>query len=293
MMIKSMTGYGGASGHAESQELSVELKSVNNRYLDVSVRLPRTYLFAEEAIKAAVGGHISRGKADVFISVSSAAGDDTQVCVNEALAGRYVSALNALALAQGLRGDFSAVDVAKLPDVLTTEKVEADKNLVAEAILSLLGEALVNFDAMRAKEGEKLAADVEARLDSVEGHIAFVEERSPQTVSEYREKLYQRMREILEDKNIDEGRILAEAAIFADRSAVAEETVRLRSHISQLREMIRGSSPAGRKLDFLIQEMNREANTIGSKCSDLDITRHVVDLKAEIEKIREQVQNVE
>ena len=292
-MIKSMTGYGGAKGELEGFEISIELKSVNNRYLDTSVRLPRSFIFAEERIKSTVQTHISRGKVDVFITVNSSGADSIVVSVNDALAKGYIDAMRGLAEKYELDSQIPVISVARFPDVLTVEKKEADKEALSEALIEVLESALSEFDAMRCKEGEKLREDVLRRADDIEKLVCFVEERSPQTVSEYRAKLETKMKEVLENTSIEEPRILVEAAIFADKVSVDEETVRLRSHLSQLREMTEGDSPVGRKLDFLVQEMNREANTIGSKANNTDIARCVMDVKAEIEKIREQIQNVE
>lgn len=292
-MIKSMTGYGGAKGEAEGFEISIELKSVNNRYLDTNIRLQRSFIFAEEALKSAVQSHISRGKVDVFVTVNSSGAENLVVSVNDALAAGYVEAMRGLAEKYELNPEIPVVSIARFPDVLSVEKQEADKEAVTGALSSVLESALREFDEMRMREGEKLHADILARASEIERLTAFVEERSPKTVAAYRAKLEARMREILENTTIDESRILTEAALFADKVAVNEETVRLRSHLSQLLEMISGDSPVGRKLDFLIQEMNREVNTIGSKGNDTEIARSVVDLKAEIEKIREQIQNIE
>jgi len=292
-MIKSMTGYGGAKGSVEGLELSVEVKSVNNRYLDTTVRLPRAFIFAEEAIKAAVQKHISRGKVDVYITVDSSKTENVVVSVNEPLLEGYISALRLIAEKYGLQDDITAVNVARFQDVLTVEKKELDQDSLAAGICGILEEALSALDGMRLREGEKLREDILGRLTVIESMVSFVEERSPQTIAEYTERLKQRIREFLENREIDESRLLTEVAIFADKVAVDEETVRLRSHISQFRELIMGGSPVGRKLDFLIQEFNREVNTIGSKCSDGAIARTVVELKAEIEKIREQIQNIE
>ena len=292
-MIKSMTGYGGAKGSAEGLSLSIELKSVNNRYLDVSVKLPRSFLFAEELIKAAVGRHISRGKVDVFVSVDSSASDDMVVRVNEPLLRGYMDALGAVAEKYGLENDMTLMSVCRLPEVLSTDRRELDNSALAEGLSAILEQALEEYDAMRLREGEKLRDDVLSRLDEISRLTGIVEEASPVTVAEYRARLEQKLREVLGSANIDESRILTEAAIFADKVAVDEEAVRLRSHVSQLRGLAEGDSPAGRKMDFLIQELNREANTIGSKCQNADIAHVVVGLKAEIEKIREQIQNVE
>ena len=292
-MIKSMTGYGGAKGSAEGLSLSIELKSVNNRYLDVSVKLPRSFLFAEELIKAAVGRHISRGKVDVFVSVDSSASDDMVVRVNEPLLRGYMDALGAVAEKYGLENDMTLMSVCRLPEVLSTDRRELDNSALAEGLSAILEQALEEYDAMRLREGEKLRDDVLSRLDEISRLTGIVEEASPVTVAEYRARLEQKLREVLGSANIDDSRILTEAAIFADKVAVDEETVRLRSHLSQLRHMLEQGGAIGRKLDFLIQEFNREANTIGSKCSDIETAGYVVDIKAEIEKIREQIQNIE
>jgi uncharacterized protein (TIGR00255 family) len=292
-MIRSMTGYGSAKGSCEGLEITVELKSVNNRYLDCSVRLPRTFLFAEDAVKSRVQGHISRGKVDAFITVDSTGADDTVVRVDLPLARGYAAAIAEIADTLGLENDLSALTVGRFPDVLTVEKKQADKDAISAALAEISESALREYDAMREREGEKLAADISVRLDTIEALVSRVEERSPETVKEYRERLYKKMSEVLESSNIDEQRILLEAGIFADKIAVDEETVRLRSHIEQMRGMLSTGSPIGRKMDFLIQEFNREANTIGSKCSDSAISKIVIELKSEIEKIREQIQNIE
>ena len=292
-MIKSMTGYGSAKGSAEGLEITVELKSVNNRYLDTSVRLPRSFIFAEDAVKSAVQSHISRGKVDVFVTVDSAAAGDMSVRVNEALLKGYIEAIGHIAEEYSLTNDLTAMSVARFPDVLSVEKKDMDAEQIAAAISDIAEKALQDFDEMRIREGEKLRDDVLNRLDTIDSLVSIVEEKAPETVKEYRERLTQKMAEVLGTAGIDESRILTEAAIFADHIAVDEETVRLRSHMSQLRTMIGGNSPIGRKIDFLVQEFNREANTIGSKCQNSDIAHVVVDLKSEIEKIREQIQNIE
>ena len=292
-MIKSMTGYGCAKGAVEGLEISVELKSVNNRYLDASVRLPRSFLFAEEMVKSCVQKHISRGKVDVFVSVNSANAGDMAVQVNEALLKGYIEAVRHIAAEYGLTDDLSAVNAAKFPDVLSVEKKDLDAEAITAGLAEVVEAALCDFDAMRLREGEKLRDDVLARLETIGALVSTVEEKAPETVAAYRKRLETKMAEVLGAAGIDENRILAEAAIFADRIAVDEETVRLRSHMAQLRGMINGDSPTGRKIDFLIQEFNREANTIGSKCQNSEIAHVVVDLKSEIEKIREQIQNIE
>ena len=292
-MIKSMTGYGSAKGTAAGLALSVELKSVNNRYLDVSVKLPRTLMFAEEPVRSAVAKHITRGKVDVFITADASQSDSVEVRVNEALLRGYISALGGVRDKFSLTDDMSLMSLCRLPEVLSTERRELDADELTSGLLAILEEALSGYDAMREREGEKLRDDVLGRIDEIGRLTGIVEERSPQTVAEYRARLEQKLRETLEGMSVDDSRVLTECAIFADRVAVDEETVRLRSHLSQLKAMASGESPIGRKMDFLIQELNRESNTIGSKCQSADIARVVVDLKAEIEKIREQIQNVE
>ena len=292
-MIKSMTGYGSAKGSVEGLQITVELKSVNNRYLDASVRLPRSFLFAEDTVKSAVQRHISRGKVDVFVSVDSTEAGDMTVKVNEALLKGYLDALQHIAEEYDLPNDATAMAVSRFPDVLSVEKKDLDADAISAGILAVTEQALDDFDAMREREGAKLRDDVLSRLETIDALVSTVERESPRTVAAYRERLEAKMAEVLGSAGIDENRILAEAAIFADHIAVDEETVRLRSHMSQLRGMVNGSSPTGRKIDFLIQEFNREANTIGSKCQNSDIAHTVVDLKSEIEKIREQIQNIE
>lgn len=292
-MIRSMTGYGSAKGTVEGLEITVELKSVNNRYLDTSVRLPRSFLFAEEAIKSEVQSHISRGKVDVFISVDSSAAGDMTVKVNEPLLRGYIEAIRHISEEYSLANDMTALSVSRFPDVLSVEKKDLDAEAISTGICAITEEALRDFDAMRQREGAKLQDDVLSRLETIDRLVSAVETEAPKTVAEYRKRLEQKMQEVLGATGIDENRILAEAAIFADHIAVDEETVRLRSHMSQLTTMINGNSPTGRKIDFLIQEFNREANTIGSKCQNSQIAHVVVDLKSEIEKIREQIQNIE
>lgn len=292
-MIKSMTGYGSAKGTAEGLEISVELKSVNNRYLDTSVRLPRSFLFAEDAVKSSVQSHISRGKVDVFVTVDSSSADNMTVKVNEPLLKGYIEALQHISETFSLENDITTLSVSRFPDVLSVEKKDLDADAISQAICEITENALKDFDSMRLREGEKLRDDVLSRLAVIESLVSTIEAESPKTVALYRARLEQKMAEVLGNSGIDENRILAEAAIFADHIAVDEETVRLRSHMSQLRAMINGNSPTGRKIDFLIQEFNREANTIGSKCQNSDIAHIVVELKSEIEKIREQIQNIE
>lgn len=292
-MIKSMTGYGSAKGTVEGIEVCVELKSVNNKFLDTSVRLPRSFLFAEETVKSAVMSHITRGKVDVFVTVDSSMADDMVVKVNEPLLKGYIAALEQIAKENDLPNDITTMSVSRFPDVLNVEKKELDAEAVAAGIRNIAEQALCDFDAMRIREGAKLKEDVLAKLKTIEKLVTVIETESPKTVEEYREKLRQKLLEVLGTSGIDETRIVTEAAIFADKVAVDEETVRLRSHMAQLRTMLDGGSPIGRKIDFLLQEFNREANTTGSKCQNADIAHVVVDLKSEIEKIREQIQNIE
>ena len=292
-MIKSMTGYGSAKGTVEGIEVCVEIKSVNNKFLDTSVRLPRSFLFTEETIKSAVMTHITRGKVDVFVTVDTSMADDMVVKVNEPLLKGYIAALKQIAKDNDLPNDITAMSVSRFPDVLNVEKKELDAEAVAAGIRNIAEQALCDFDAMRIREGAKLKEDVLSKLETIEKLVGIIEVESPKTVDEYREKLRQKLLEVLGTSGIDETRIVTEAAIFADKVAVDEETVRLRSHMAQLRTMLDGGSPIGRKIDFLLQEFNREANTIGSKCQNADIAHVVVDLKSEIEKIREQIQNIE
>lgn len=291
--LLSMTGYGSAKGSVEGQEITVELKSVNNRYLDCSVRLPRNFLFAEDTVKQAVSAGVSRGKVDVFVSAQASQDFGTVVSVNEELARGYRDAVARIAETLGLEIGLNAFSLARFPDVLTVERRELDKDKAAAALSEITAKAVEEFNAMREREGERLRRDMLGKLETIEGLVSVVEERSPQTVKEYRERLEARLRDILADRSLDEQRVITEAAIFADRTAVDEETVRLRSHIAQFRTMLEEGSPIGRKMDFLVQEFNRESNTIGSKCSDASLAKVVVDLKSEIEKIREQLQNVE
>lgn len=291
-----MTGYGRAKKTLSNRDITVEVRSVNNRYLDCTVKLPRAYIFAEDAIKGRVQKAISRGKVDVFVTIDSTGADEEVVVVNEGLARSYLEALRKLYEIDGgnyLQKQSYAADLARIPDVLTVTKAEEDLESVGADICEVLDEALASYNQMRATEGKKLAEDIGGRLTTIETLTGMVEERSPETVREYREKLTARMQEVLQSTTIDESRILTEAAIYADKIAVDEETVRLRSHVSQLRDMLLSDEPMGRKMDFLIQEVNRESNTIGSKCNDVAIARDVVALKAEVEKIREQVQNIE
>ncbi len=293
-MIKSMTGYGRARETLNRRDITVEVRSVNNRYLDCTVKMPRMYAFAEEAVKQSVQRYVSRGKVDVFVTVDASAADVAKVAVNRELAAQYAVALRELSEVCGPTAYKVTPDqLARFPDVLTVTKADEDLETVESDLCAVLEKALAAHGAMRAVEGEKLAEDIENRLTQIEAYTAQVEARSPETVAEYRAKLTARMQEVLQSTTVDEQRILTEAAIYADKVAVDEETVRLRSHVAQLRGMLQSDEPMGRKMDFLIQEVNRESNTIGSKCGDVAIAQVVIGLKAEVEKMREQVQNVE
>ena len=292
-MIKSMTGYGSARGASGRIEISVEVKSVNNRYLDCSVKMPRVFISFEKALKTLVQNRISRGKVDVFLSIDSSNADDIAVSVNKPLAEAYISTLRDMARQYGLICDISAMDIAQFNEVISVEKKEADPDMLCNDICGVLGLALDQFDEMRVREGEKMSGDIKARLEVIKRQISEVERISPRSVAAYREKLEARLNELLQKHEIEEPRIMLEAAIFADRISIDEETVRLRSHASQLEKALEGGEPVGRKIDFLLQEFNREVNTIGSKGNDAEMAKIIVDLKSEIEKIREQAQNIE
>lgn len=288
-----MTGYGRGEAVLNGRTITVELRSVNNRYLDCTVKLPRIYVFAEDAIKARVQQHISRGKVDVFISIGQSEAGDVKISVNKPVADGYYAALCALRDTYGLRDDISVGLLSRFQDVFLVEKTQEDLEAVSADLCQVLELALADFDAMREREGEKLLQDVRGRADTIAALTARVEERAPGIVRDYRARLEAKMAEVLQNTQLEASRILTEAAIFADKVAVDEELVRLRSHLSQLEHMLSAGGAVGRKLDFLIQEFNREANTIGSKCGDIEAARVVVDIKAEIEKIREQIQNIE
>ena len=292
-LIKSMTGYGRAVETVNGREFTVELRSVNNRYLDCSVRLPRLLSFCEDAVKQAVKTAISRGKVDVFISVHSEGGDDVQVTLNKGVLEGYLAAMRQMVEEYAVKDDISVSTVSRLPDVFIVEKPEVDEQQLMADLMSVVNKALEGYNAMRCTEGAALDQDLRSRGNTIAELVSQVEAGNSQTVVDYRTRLENKLREVLENTNIDESRILTEAAIFADKVAVDEETVRLRSHLQQMNTMLSGGGAVGRKLDFLLQEMNREANTIGSKCTDVKLARIVVDIKAELEKIREQTQNIE
>lgn len=292
-MIRSMTGYGRDQQLLHGRSITVEIRSVNHRYFEFSCRAPRGCAFLEDRLKRFLQSAISRGKVEVSLTLQTIESRHTSVAVDHALAGQYLTALRALGEEYSLPDDLTLSSVARLPDVFTLCRDEEDEEELAADVLQVLQNALDRFVAMREAEGERLRADVLSRVVTMEEHLSFVEERSPQTVMEYRARLTAKLTELLNGAVPDEARILTEAAIVADRLAVDEETVRLRSHFVQLRRIMESTEPVGRKLDFLVQEMNRETNTIGSKCSDTAIAGHVVEMKSEIEKIREQIQNIE
>ena len=292
-MIRSMTGYGRGQEVLNGLSVTVEIKSVNHRFFEYSCRLPRVYGFIDDKLKNYLQQRISRGKVDVFVQIDALESAGSEVLVNEGLAENYLTALRDMAQKYGLREDVSVTTLSRYPDVLTVRQVAVEEDTVWDAVRKVTDIALEQFVAMREREGARLREDVLSRGQTILSAVSVIEERSPQTVREHMAKVETRMRELLDGAAVDEGRLLTEAAIFADKIAVAEETVRLRSHIEQLGVLLSGDEAVGRKLDFLVQEINRETNTIGSKCSDLELTRIVVDVKAEIEKIREQIQNIE
>ena len=292
-MVKSMTGYGRAVETINGREFTVELRSVNNRYLDCTVKLPRMLSFAEDTVKQAVKATISRGKVDVYISVHAEGASDVKVTLNGAMVEGYLAAMKQMVTDYGVHDDISVSVISRMPEVFSIEKPEVDEEQLKADLMSVVQKALANYDAMRAAEGKALEADLRNRGNTILELVAQVEAGNGQTVIDYRTRLENKLKEVLANTAIDESRILTEAAIFADKVAVDEETVRLRSHLEQMNNMLTSGGAIGRKLDFLLQEMNREANTTGSKCSDVKLARIVVDIKAELEKIREQTQNIE
>ena len=292
-LVKSMTGYGRAVETVNGREFTVELRSVNNRYLDCTVKLPRSVSFAEDAVKQAVKQTISRGKVDVFISIHSESAADVQVTLNKAMVEGYLAAMKQMTEEFGVRDDVSVSLLSRMNEVFTVEKPQVDEEQLLADLMGVVAKALGSYDAMRAAEGKALENDLRSRGNTIRELVSQVEAGNAQTVIDYRTRLYNKLKEVLANTAIDESRILTEAAIFADKVAVDEETVRLRSHLEQMDAMLTAGGAIGRKLDFLLQEMNRESNTIGSKCTDVRLARVVVDIKAELEKIREQTQNIE
>ncbi|MCH5321054.1 MAG: YicC family protein [Eubacterium sp.] len=292
-MVKSMTGYGRAVKELDGYVISVELKSVNHRYFEFYSRCPRQYGFIDEKIKSFINSHVARGKIECYISIEALNTDSAEVAVNNTLASAYVKALKEIASTYNLKEDFGASTLSRFQDVLIVKKADEDEEKIWPLVKEVATEAVEKFIEMRSVEGKKLYDDVYSRSTFILDTVSFIEERSPQTVRDYNDKLMARVHELIGDVSLDENRIIQEVAIYADKVAVAEETVRLRSHIEQLREFLASDEAIGRKMDFLVQEINRETNTIGSKCNDVEIARKVVDMKAEIEKIREQIQNIE
>ena len=292
-LVKSMTGYGRAVETVNGREFTVELRSVNNRYLDCTVKLPRTLSFAEDTVKQAVKKSISRGKVDVYITVRSEGTTDVKVTLNGAMVEGYIAAMKQMVENYGVKDDISVSLLSRMNEVFTVEKPEVDEEQLLSDLMSVVDKALANYDAMRAAEGKALENDLRSRGNTILELVSQVEAGNGETVIAYRTRLYNKLQEVLQNTSIDESRILTEAAIFADKVAVDEETVRLRSHLEQMNQMLTTGGAIGRKLDFLLQEMNRESNTIGSKCTDVKLARIVVDIKAELEKIREQTQNIE
>ena len=292
-MVLSMTGYGRAEKVLNGRNITVELRSVNSRFFEYSSRIPRTCAFLEDKLKKLVASKVSRGKVELSLTVQSITAADTVVTVNWQLAESYKKAMQEMADRLELKNDLTAGMLARFPDVLSQTAAPTDPDALWADVEQVAQCAVDAFVAMRAVEGEKLKADVAGRLDTVEALVARIEQNTEGRVQAYTERLYTRLRELLEDRTIDDARIVTEAAIFADKTAIDEETVRLHSHVAQFRSILELNEPVGRKLDFLTQELNRESNTIGSKCQDVNITRLVVELKSEIEKIREQIQNME
>lgn len=292
-MLKSMTGFGRAVEEIDGYVITVEIKSVNHRYFDFSSRIPRQYGFLDDKLKSYINSKVSRGKVECYVSVDALDTEDAAVVINKTLASAYVKALKELSGEYSLKEDFGTAFVSRLPDVFVLKKADEDEEKIWQLVKSVTDEAIEKFIQMRAVEGAKMKEDVASRAEYILDCVSFIEERSPQTVKEYNDKLVERVHEIIGDVSLDEQRIIQEVAVYADKVAVAEETVRLRSHIAQLKTFLESEEPIGRKMDFLVQEINRETNTIGSKANDVDIARKVVDIKAEVEKIREQIQNIE
>lgn len=292
-MVRSMTGFGRAQGSATGLEFTVEIKSVNSRYFEFNCRLPRGYLFLEDKLKSFTAERVARGKVEMYVSIDSGIDDEITVELNKPYADAYIKALRELSDNYGIPNSVTAADFIGNGEMFKVVKTEIDEEAVTAAALSVAGEAIDRFIAMREVEGEKLHTDVKNRVDTILEKVAFIEEKSPETVEAYRQKLEAKIKELLSGAAYDETRVITETAIYADKVAVAEETVRLRSHMSQLLTMLSEGGAVGRKLDFIVQEMNRETNTIGSKAQNVEIAQTVVDIKSEIEKIREQIQNIE
>ena len=292
-MLRSMTGYGRGQAVTDKWDISVEIKSVNHRYFEWSAKLPKAFLFLEDKLKAKIQESVSRGKVEAYVSIYSVGEREINVEVNNSVASGYVKALRDAAPSLGLEDNIALTDLLRFSDIFTLKRMEVDEEEVWEAVSNVADMAIASFVSMKEKEGEKLKEDVLTRRECIADMLKKVEERAPMLKNEYYERLYTKIKELLDDKNIDESRLVTEAGVFADKVAVDEETVRLNSHLNQLCDLLNTDEPVGRKLDFLVQEMNREVNTIGSKCQDVTIARIVVDMKSEIEKIRDQIQNIE
>ncbi|MDD6316664.1 MAG: YicC family protein [Clostridia bacterium] len=293
-MLKSMTGYGRAKFENDDREIQVEIKSVNHRYLDLNIKIPRLYAYLEDMVKKTLQASLVRGKVDIYVSIKEKEGSDVRISPNMPVVPGYLEAAGAISRQFGLPMEgLSLADIIRLPDAITADKEEADAEVISAQVQQTLTKAVEEYDAMRTAEGSRLCTDILDRARLIGEYVDFIEQRSPDSVEEYRQKIALRMQELLEDSEIAQQRILSEAALFADKVSVTEEIVRLRSHLKQLDGMVNGKAAVGRKLDFLVQELNRESNTIGSKANDYAIAKTVVELKAEIEKIREQIQNLE
>ena len=292
-MPKSMTGYGRSKMLFGAREITVEIRSVNHKFFEFSSRVPRQYGYIEDKLKALFSASVSRGKVETYVNISTNDGSDVSVSLNTPLAENYISALRKANAELNLTDDITLTRLSGIPDIFTVTKAETDENELWEEVKATATAAIEGFVDMRRREGERLKNDILTKLDYIEETVAKIELRSPEVTCEYRDKLYQKLSDILQDKNIDEARILTEAAIFADKTAVDEETVRLKSHVQSFRELLELDEPIGKKLDFLVQEMNREVNTTGSKSNDAEIAALVVDAKCALEKIREQIQNLE
>ena len=292
-MLKSMTGYGRATQDVGNKRLSAEIKAVNHRFFECSVRTPRGYSFLEEIVRGRVGEQVKRGKIEVYVAIENLGDDPVEVSYNDAYLTGWLAALGTIGKTHRIKNNLKLSDVAANRDIFSVRKPDEDQEALGEAVLAVVAEALTAFLAAREKEGERLVADIHKRLDVIAAHVETIDARSPQTVQEYREKLLSRMQEVLGNTAVDEGRLLTEAAIYADKVTVAEETTRLRTHIDNFRSLLAGSGPIGKKLDFYMQEMNREINTTGSKCNDVEMAKVVIEVKSELENIREQIQNIE
>ena len=294
-MIKSMTGFGRCRTVLNGREISVEIKSVNHRFFEFSCRTPKGYGFLDDKLKALVNSRVSRGKIDMFVTVGAAEDTPAEVKINHSLVSGYINAMKEISETYGIENDVTVTAISRFPDVYTVSKAPENEEEITADVLEAANTAIDGFIAMREAEGEKMKADILGRAKVILATVDEIDERSPQTVKEYEERLLDRINRTLQDYNIniDEQRVLTEVAVFADKVAVAEETVRLRSHFAQLSKIMESQTPIGREIDFIIQEMNREANTIGSKVQDAEIAHKVVKIKSEIEKMREQIQNIE